>query len=219
VYSYWIEVKSCGRPPGKWHKVVCDAPIELLASALPYAKGIAIEEYAGYEAVRLGDCPHCYMPIVRRGRQFELWNAPRGAEAFASIMVALGLIERVFESYGMKALAELPSKFWGEQFAVPIYGEVNKSRAEQLAAIAYGRYRHTSGYLSGYHTVVVFYLPSEIKTVGPYHWSLRLLSEAMGYGLYVSGPYKYESDRDIVEYNGKLVPVSWEAEKGGKPQK
>jgi len=213
-----MEVKSCGRPLGKWHKVVCDAPIELFTAALPYVKGISIEEYAGHEAIRLGTCLHCYMPIVRKGRRFELWNAPQGVDAFASIMTALGLIERVFESYGMKMLAEVPSKFWGEQFAVPIFSEVNKNRTEQLAAVAYGRYRNIGGYLGGYHTVIVFYLPTEIKTVASYHWSLRLVTEAMGYGLYVSGPHRYESDKDIVEYNGRLVPTSYNAERSDNIQ-
>jgi len=206
-----MEIKSCGRFLGKWHKVVCDAPLELFTAALPYVrKSVEIGEYAGREAIRIGECKHCYMPIVRRGRQFELWNAPRGAEAFASIMVALGLIKRVLESFNMSMLAEAPSKYWGDQFAVFVYSEVSKNRAEQLATVAYGRYRDISGYLGGYHTVITLYLPTEIKTVGPYHWTLRLVSEAMGYGLYISGPHKYESDKDIVEYNGKLVPVSWQ---------
>jgi len=205
VYLYWIEVKSCGRPIGKWHKVVCDAPLELLTAALPYAKGITIEEYAGHEAIRLGDCPYCYMPIVKKGKQFELWNAPRGAEAFASVMVALGLIKRVFESYNMRMLAEAPAKYWGEQFVVPVFSDVDKSKTESLAGVIYQRFRNVTGYLSGYHTVIVYYSPTELKTLGPYHWAMRLISEAMGYGLYVSGPYKYDSE--IVEYNGKLVPA------------
>jgi len=131
-----MEVKSCDRPRG-WHKVVCDAPLELFTATLPYAKCITIEEYAGHDAIKIGDCSHCYMPIVKKGRRFELWNAPNNAEAFASIMVALGLVKRVFETYGMNMLVEMPSKYWGDQYVVPVYSEVDKKKAEMLAMVNY----------------------------------------------------------------------------------
>jgi len=64
--------------------------------------------------------------------------------------------------------------------------------------------------------VIMLYLPTEIKMLGPQHWSNRLLMEAMGYGLYVSGLHRYGPDMDIVEHDGKLIPVAVAQRDAGK---
>lgn len=200
----WMEVKSCRRPAARMHKVICEAPAELFSAGLSYAKGIKVEEYGGRDAIRVGSCPQCYMVLVDRRRRFELWNAPRGAEGFASVMVALGTVKRALESLGVKVYAEVPSKFRGDWVYVTVHSD---SGSATVASVDYRQYRNAYGRMGGYHTTVFMY-PSRLKAAGPDSWIIRIVQEFAGYDLHVSGPFRYTGPDDIVEGpHGTLVQL------------
>jgi len=183
---------------------VCEAPAELFSAGLPYARGVKVETYGGRDAVRIGDCPQCYMVLVDRRRGFELWNAPRGAEGFASVMVALGCLKRAFESLGVEIYAEVPSRFRGDWVYASVYAGKG---GPTVASVDYRQYRNAYGRAGGYHTTVFMYPPGP-KVAGPGSWIIRVVQEFAGYDLHVSGPFKYTGPDDIVEGpHGTLVQL------------